>query len=51
MITVLVLVGQVLELRAAAETGHAIRRLLDLKHRRRRVSSRNEEEQEVPLAK
>jgi Cu+-exporting ATPase len=49
MITVLVLVGQVLELRARRRTGHAIRRLLDLTPPTARLV-RNEEEQEVPLA-
>jgi Cu+-exporting ATPase len=46
---VLVLVGQVLELRARRRTGNAIRRLLDLTPPTARLV-RNGEEQEVPLA-
>ncbi|HSV62618.1 MAG TPA: copper-translocating P-type ATPase [Chthoniobacterales bacterium] len=49
MITVLVLVGQVLELRARRRTGHAIRGLLDLTPPTARLIS-NGEEREVPLA-
>jgi Cu+-exporting ATPase len=49
MITVLVLVGQVLELRARRRTGHAIRSLLDLTPPTARLV-RHEEEQDVPLA-
>jgi Cu+-exporting ATPase len=49
MITVLVLVGQVLELRARRRTGHAIRSLLDLTPPTARLV-RNGEEQDVPLA-
>jgi heavy metal translocating P-type ATPase len=49
MITVLVLVGQVLELRARGRTGHAIRRLLDLTPPTARLV-RNGEERDVPLA-
>jgi P-type Cu+ transporter len=49
MITVLVLVGQVLELRARRRTGNAIRRLLDLTPPRARLV-RDGEEAEVPLA-
>ncbi len=43
IITVLVLLGQVLELRARESTGGAIRALLDLapRHARRRASGRN----------
>ncbi|HEY2139511.1 MAG TPA: copper-translocating P-type ATPase, partial [Chthoniobacterales bacterium] len=48
MITVLVLVGQVLELRARRRTGHAIRRLLDLTPPTARLVQ-NGEEQDVPL--
>jgi P-type Cu+ transporter len=49
MITVLVLVGQVLELRARRRTGNAIRRLLDLNPPTARLL-RDGEEAEVPLA-
>ena len=49
MITVLVLVGQVLELRARRRTGHAIRSLLDLTPPTARLV-RHGEEQDVPLA-
>src|SRR5215212_3307523 len=49
MITVLVLVGQVLELRARRRTGNAIRRLLDLTPPTARLV-RNGEEHEVALA-
>jgi Cu+-exporting ATPase len=49
MITVLVLVGQVLELRARRRTGNAIRRLLDLTPPTARVV-REGEEHEVALA-
>jgi len=49
MITVLVLVGQVLELRARRRTGHAIRSLLDLTPPTARLIS-NGGEGEVPLA-
>src|SRR3954470_9582025 len=49
MITVLVLVGQVLELRARRRTGHAIRRLLDLTPPTARIV-RDGDEREVGLA-
>jgi len=49
MITVLVLVGQVLELRARRRTGNAIRGLLDLRPPTARLV-RDREEQEVPLS-
>jgi Cu+-exporting ATPase len=49
MITVLVLLGQVLELRARRGTGKAIRSLLDLTPPAARLV-RNGEEQDVPLA-
>ena len=49
MITVLVLVGQVLELRARRRTGHAIRHLLDLTPPTARLV-RNGNEEDVPLA-
>jgi Cu+-exporting ATPase len=49
MITVLVLVGQVLELRARRRTGKAIRGLLDLTPQTARVI-RDGGEQEIPLA-
>jgi Cu+-exporting ATPase len=49
MITVLVLVGQVLELRARRRTGKAIRSLLDLTPPTARLV-RDGEEQDVPLA-
>jgi Cu+-exporting ATPase len=48
VITVLVLFGQVLELRARSRTGHAIRALLDLAPRTARLV-RDGEEREVPL--
>ena len=48
VITVLVLLGQVLELRARSRTGNAIRALLDLAPPTARVL-RNGEEREVPL--
>jgi Cu+-exporting ATPase len=48
MITVLVLLGQVLELRARSRTGNAIRALLDLAPRTARVI-RDGEERELPL--
>jgi Cu+-exporting ATPase len=49
MITVLVLIGQVLELRARRRTSHAIRGLLDLSPATARVID-DEAEREVPLA-
>jgi Cu+-exporting ATPase len=49
VITVLVLLGQVLELRARSRTGTAIRQLLGLAPKTARVV-RNGEEQDVPLA-
>jgi P-type Cu+ transporter len=49
MITVLVLLGQVLELRARGRTGHAIRSLLDLTPPTARLVA-NGDEPEVPLA-
>jgi Cu+-exporting ATPase len=49
MITVLVLLGQVLELRARGRTGHAIRSLLDLSPPTARLVT-NGDEHEVPLA-
>jgi Cu+-exporting ATPase len=49
LITVLVLVGQVLELRARRRTGHAIRSLLDLTPPNAHLI-RNGEEQDVALA-
>ena len=49
MITVLVLVGQVLELRARRRTGHAIRGLLDLTPPTAHLV-REREERDVPLA-
>jgi Cu+-exporting ATPase len=49
MITVLVLVGQVLELRARRRTGHAIRRLLDLTPPSAHLI-RNGEERDIALA-
>ena len=49
MITVLVLLGQVLELRARGRTGHAIRSLLDLTPPSGRLVT-NGDESEVPLA-
>ncbi|MEY2511960.1 MAG: P-type Cu+ transporter [Verrucomicrobiota bacterium] len=49
MITVLVLVGQVLELRARRQTGHAIRSLLDLTPPTAHLI-RNGEERDVALA-
>src|SRR5438874_7366123 len=49
MITVLVLVGQVLELRARRRTGNAIRSLLDLTPQTARVV-RDGEERDLPLA-
>jgi Cu+-exporting ATPase len=49
MITVLVLIGQVLELRARRRTGHAIRSLLDLTPPTARVIT-NGTEHDIPLA-
>jgi Cu+-exporting ATPase len=49
MITVLVLLGQVLELRARGRTGHAIRSLLDLTPPTARLVT-NGEERDVPLS-
>jgi Cu+-exporting ATPase len=49
MITVLVLLGQVLELRARGRTGHAIRSLLDLTPPTARVV-KNGDEKELPLS-
>jgi Cu+-exporting ATPase len=49
MITVLVLLGQVLELRARGRTGHAIRSLLDLTPPTARVVT-NGNENELPLS-
>jgi Cu+-exporting ATPase len=48
IITVLVLLGQMLELRARSRTGSAIRALLDLAPKTARVV-RDDEEQDVPL--
>lgn len=49
VITVLVLLGQVLELKARERTGGAIRALLDLAPRTARRISKNGEEEDVPL--
>ncbi len=49
VITTLVLVGQVLELRARARTGSAIRALLDLAPRTARRLRENAAEEDVPL--
>jgi Cu+-exporting ATPase len=49
VITVLVLLGQVLELRARESTGGAIRALLDLAPKTARLVRRNGNEEEVPL--
>ena len=49
MITVLVLLGQVLELRARARTGGAIRALLDLAPKTARRMSKDGHEVDVPL--
>ena len=49
VITVLVLLGQVLELRARSRTGSAIRALLDLAPTDRASSFANGEERDVPL--
>jgi Cu+-exporting ATPase len=49
MITVLVLLGQVLELRARQKTGGAIRALLDLSPKTARVI-RNGQDEDVPIA-
>ena len=49
VITVLVLLGQVLELRARSRTGSAIRALLGLAPKTARRSSRDGEEDDVPL--
>ena len=50
VVVALVLLGQVLELRARASTGRAIRALLDLAPKTARRVDRNGEEQEVPIA-
>ena len=49
IITVLVLLGQVLELRARSRTGNAIRALLDLAPRTARIVTGDGEERDVPL--
>jgi Cu+-exporting ATPase len=49
MITALVLVGQVIELRARARTGEAIRALLDLAPKTARIVRDGGREEEVPL--
>ncbi|WP_084697692.1 heavy metal translocating P-type ATPase [Paracoccus sp. S4493] len=49
VIVVLVLLGQILELRARERTGSAIRALLDLAAKSARVIRKNGEEEEVPL--
>jgi P-type Cu+ transporter len=49
VITVLVLLGQVLELRAREQTSGAIRALLDLAPKTARRLNRDESEEEVPL--
>ncbi|HJU09966.1 MAG TPA: copper-translocating P-type ATPase, partial [Candidatus Binataceae bacterium] len=49
IITVLVLLGQVLELRARTRTSNAIRALLDLAPRTARLIKPNDVEQDVPL--
>lgn len=50
MITVLVLVGQVLELRARGQTGDAIRALLDLAPKTARRLRDQQEDEEIPVA-
>ena len=50
MITVLVLIGQLLELKARAETGGAIRALLDLAPKATRRLSEDGGEEEIPSA-
>lgn len=49
VITVLVLLGQVLELKARAQTGGAIRALLDLAPKTARRMNENGEDEDVPL--
>ena len=49
MITVLVLVGQVLELRARSQTGAAIRLLLQLAPKRARIVRPDGSEEDIPL--
>src|SRR5262249_29590313 len=49
VITVLVLLGQVLELRAREQTGGAIRALLDLTPKTARRLRENGEDEEIPL--
>ena len=48
-ITVLVLLGQVLELRARAQTSSAIRALLDLAPKMARIVRQNGQEEDIPL--
>src|SRR5690606_34814353 len=50
VITVLVLLGQVLELRARTRTGTAIRSLLELAPRTARVIDAGGQERDVPLS-
>jgi P-type Cu+ transporter len=50
MITVLVLLGQVLELRARGQTSSAIRKLLGLAPRTARIVGRDGREEDIPLA-
>ncbi|MCF6293063.1 MAG: heavy metal translocating P-type ATPase, partial [Robiginitomaculum sp.] len=49
VIVVLVLLGQVLELRARARTGGAIRALMDLSPKTARIVRENGEEEDIPL--
>ena len=51
MITVLVLFGQMLELRARSRTGSAIRALLDLAPKTARIVSRDGQETDVPSSR
>lgn len=50
VITALVLLGQVLELKARARTGHALRALLDLSPKTARLIGPDGREEDVPLA-
>jgi Cu+-exporting ATPase len=50
VITTLVLLGQVLELRARSRTGNAIRQLLGLAPKTARIIRENGEEEDIPLA-
>jgi Cu+-exporting ATPase len=50
VITALVLLGQVLEMKARAQTSHAMRALLDLAPKTARILRKNGKEEDIPLS-